>query len=220
MQEEAQPPRTLSFDPENIIHPWSTEWIPCVEVAHYVQDRIRKGFDRDVHDTFRSECPRPLLLGKMVEMPELDPNMATFIKRFSKEPKKGLDRAWKRCQDKLLDISGPLTKILELAVQAKESNTPIDPHTILEWAQRAISLLGNANYAMPTECRCSCLMRVAPYLAELAANKAGSLANGLLFGDKFVKELGKYVATFSPLDKAQSSMKKMSSRDLFARTRL
>ncbi|KAJ1110965.1 hypothetical protein NDU88_008311 [Pleurodeles waltl] len=94
-QEGDQVPRTLSFDLENIIHPRSTEWIPCVEVAHYVQDRIRKGFDRDVRNTLCSECPRPLLLGKLAETPELDPNMATFIKRFFKDPKKGLDRAWK-----------------------------------------------------------------------------------------------------------------------------
>ncbi|KAJ1149902.1 hypothetical protein NDU88_002701 [Pleurodeles waltl] len=54
--ESDQTPFTLTFDPENIIHPRSTEWIPCAEVAQYVQDRIRKGFDRDVRNTLRSEC--------------------------------------------------------------------------------------------------------------------------------------------------------------------
>ncbi|KAJ1177059.1 hypothetical protein NDU88_002323 [Pleurodeles waltl] len=44
-QESDQTLRNLSFDPENIIHPRSTEWIPCAEVALCVQDRIRKGFD-------------------------------------------------------------------------------------------------------------------------------------------------------------------------------
>ncbi|KAJ1139940.1 hypothetical protein NDU88_006302 [Pleurodeles waltl] len=97
IHESDQTPRTLSFDPENIIDPRSTEWIPCAEVAHDLQDRIRKGFDRDVRNTLRSECPRPSLLGKMAEMPALDPNMDTFIKRFSKDPKKGLNRAWKAC---------------------------------------------------------------------------------------------------------------------------
>ncbi|KAJ1210031.1 hypothetical protein NDU88_005399 [Pleurodeles waltl] len=38
----------LSFDPESIIQPRSSEWLPCEEVAQYVQDHIRKGFDRDV----------------------------------------------------------------------------------------------------------------------------------------------------------------------------
>ncbi|KAJ1176838.1 hypothetical protein NDU88_002105 [Pleurodeles waltl] len=137
IQESDQILCNLSFDPENIKHPRSTEWIPCAEVAHYVQDRIWKGFDRDVCNTLQSECPRPSLQGKMAETPELDPNMATFIKGFSKDPKKGLDRAWKSCQDKLLDISCRLTKILELGVQAKEADT-IDPQAILDWTQRAM----------------------------------------------------------------------------------
>ncbi|KAJ1197511.1 hypothetical protein NDU88_001368 [Pleurodeles waltl] len=110
----------------------------------------------------------PSLLGKVADTPDLDPNMATFIKRFSEDPKNGLDRAWKGCQDKLLDISGPLTKILELAVLAKESNTPLSPQTLLEWAQRAVCLLGNANYALSMERRRSFLMRIDPKLAELA----------------------------------------------------
>ncbi|KAJ1089159.1 hypothetical protein NDU88_002310 [Pleurodeles waltl] len=50
-QEGDQAPHNLSFDLENTIRPRSTEWIPCAEVAHYVEDRIRKGFDRDVRKT-------------------------------------------------------------------------------------------------------------------------------------------------------------------------
>ncbi|KAJ1211368.1 hypothetical protein NDU88_006728 [Pleurodeles waltl] len=68
----------LFFDPESIIHPRSTEWIPSVEVAQYVQDTLRKGFDKDVHSTLRSECPCPSLLGKVDDTPELDPSMATL----------------------------------------------------------------------------------------------------------------------------------------------
>ncbi|KAJ1193960.1 hypothetical protein NDU88_003255 [Pleurodeles waltl] len=90
-------------------------------------------------------------MGKVADTPDLDPNLVTFMKRFSKDPKKGLDRAWKGCQDKLLDISGPITKILELAVQAKESDSPLEPQTVLKWAQRAICLLGNANYLLSHE---------------------------------------------------------------------
>ncbi|KAJ1151730.1 hypothetical protein NDU88_004510 [Pleurodeles waltl] len=72
--------------------------------------------------------------GKVVDTPELDPNMVTFIKKFTKDSRKGLDSVWKRCRDKLLDISGPITKILELEVQAKEANSLLDPDTVLEWA--------------------------------------------------------------------------------------
>ncbi|XP_078503027.1 uncharacterized protein LOC144761602 [Lissotriton helveticus] len=208
------PSKNLLFNPSNIIHPRSTEWVPCVGVAHYVQGNIRQGFVRSV---LRSECPRPALLRKVMETPELDPNMATFLKKFSKDPKKGLDRAWRGCQDKLLDVCGPLTKILDRAVQAKESNTPLDTTEVLEWAQRALCFLGNANYAVSTERRRSFLMRIDTQLADMATSEAGIMANGLLFGDKFVKELGKYVSTFSALDKVQSNIKKVFNAGLFTR---
>ncbi|KAJ1106097.1 hypothetical protein NDU88_003500 [Pleurodeles waltl] len=41
LNEDSQTQKTLS-----IIHPRSTEWIPYADVAHYVQDRIRKGLER------------------------------------------------------------------------------------------------------------------------------------------------------------------------------
>ncbi|KAJ1177983.1 hypothetical protein NDU88_003233 [Pleurodeles waltl] len=47
-QERGSAYRNLSFDPESIIHPRSIEWLPCEEVAQYVQDHIRKRFDREV----------------------------------------------------------------------------------------------------------------------------------------------------------------------------
>ncbi|KAJ1135871.1 hypothetical protein NDU88_002300 [Pleurodeles waltl] len=96
--------KNLLFSPEDIIHPRSTEWIPNQEVASYVQDRLRKSFEKKVRNTLRSECPRPSLLGKVAETPELDPSMATFLRKFAKDPKKGLDRAWRGCQDKLMDV--------------------------------------------------------------------------------------------------------------------
>ncbi|KAJ1218016.1 hypothetical protein NDU88_005602 [Pleurodeles waltl] len=89
------PAKNLLFDPDNIIHPKSSEWTPCPEVATYVQSRLRKSFGKDIRRTLRSECPRPALEGKVAETPELDPHMMTFLKNFSKDPKKGIDRAWR-----------------------------------------------------------------------------------------------------------------------------
>ncbi|KAJ1127630.1 hypothetical protein NDU88_006026 [Pleurodeles waltl] len=166
------PAKNLLFDPDHIIHPKSTEWTPCTEVAANIQSRLRKSFEKDIRSTLRSECPRPALEGKVAETPELDPHMITFLKKFSKDPKKSIDRAWRGCQDKLLDISGSLTKILDLVIQAKESQEPIDPDTLLEWAQIAICLL----------------------------------------------DLAEYVATFSALDKARTSIKKLLNSGLFHRT--
>ncbi|KAJ1098294.1 hypothetical protein NDU88_003410 [Pleurodeles waltl] len=184
---EVNPPagKNLLFSPEDIIHPRSTEWVPNQEVGNYVQDRLCKSFEKEVHNTLRSECPRPSLLGKVAEMPELDPSMATFLRTFAKDPKKGLGHAWRGCQDKLLDVSGPLTKILDLAIQSKESDIPLDTDALLQWAQRVIYLLGNANCAMSNERRRSFLIRLDPKLAELANNEAGSSAN-----DRRAKEAG------------------------------
>ncbi|KAJ1119128.1 hypothetical protein NDU88_007314 [Pleurodeles waltl] len=104
--------QNLLLTPEDIIHCRSTEWVPSAEVAHYVQDRLHKGFEKEVCNTLRSECPRPSLVGKVANTLELGPSMATFLKRFAKNPKKVLDRAWCDCQDTFLDLSGPLTKFL------------------------------------------------------------------------------------------------------------
>lgn len=145
--------------------------------------------------------------------------MATFLKKFSKDPKKGLDKAWRGFQDKVLHVCGPLTKILDTAVQAKDSQTPLDATEVLKWVQRALCFLGNANCAVSTERQRSFLMRIDPQLAEMASMEAGIMANGLLFGDKFVKDLGKCVSTFSALDKVQSNIKKVFQRWPFCQGR-
>ncbi|KAJ1213639.1 hypothetical protein NDU88_001271 [Pleurodeles waltl] len=116
--------RNLLFDPENIIHPHTTEWVPCMEVAHYVHDRQHKSFEKEIRSTLRSECPRPSLLGKIADTPELDPSMTTFLKHFAKDPKKGLDRAWLSCQDKRYDLSAPLTKFLICLFRLRSQITP------------------------------------------------------------------------------------------------
>ncbi|KAJ1189972.1 hypothetical protein NDU88_006713 [Pleurodeles waltl] len=91
------------------------------EVVGYVQSRLRKSFEIDVRNMLRSECPRPALSGKVAGTPALDPHTETFLKNYAKDPKKVIDRAWWGWQDKLLHISGSLTKFLDLVVQAKET---------------------------------------------------------------------------------------------------
>ncbi|KAJ1148108.1 hypothetical protein NDU88_000948 [Pleurodeles waltl] len=150
-----------------------------------MQEHIRASCDKEVRARLRAECPRPDLEGKVTDTPDIDPTMVTFMKKWAKDPKKGLDRAWRSCQDKLLDLAGPLTKILEVAFISKESNTPIDPDILVGWAQRSICLLGNANVTISTERRRSILMRIDPQLNELASSEAGQAAQGLLSGCSF-----------------------------------
>ncbi|KAJ1148775.1 hypothetical protein NDU88_001601 [Pleurodeles waltl] len=60
--------------------------------------------------------------------------MFAFMKKQSKDPMKGLDRAWRNCQEKLLDILCPLTKTLERAFQAKYSSAPTIPNVLCSGA--------------------------------------------------------------------------------------
>ncbi|KAJ1106391.1 hypothetical protein NDU88_003792 [Pleurodeles waltl] len=196
-------PKVLTFSPEEIVHPRSSSWVPPPEVAEYLQKHIRASFDKDVRARLRAECPRPELEGKVTDTPDVDPTMVTFLKKWAKDPKKGLNRAWRACQDKLLDLSGPLAKILEMAYVAKELQSPINPEILVGWAQRAICHLGNANVALSTERRRSILMRIDPQRTELATSEAGPVAQGLLFGAPFIKDLAKFAATFNTMDKAQ-----------------
>ncbi|XP_078518076.1 uncharacterized protein LOC144782573 [Lissotriton helveticus] len=209
-------PPVLTFEPTDIIHPNSKIWSPAPEVADYIQSHIRDSFDQEVRSRLRSECPRPDLEDKLADTPEVDPTILTYLKKFTKDPKKGIDRSWRLCQDKLLDLLGPLTKILDLGYQAQGSASGIDPDELIGWAQRAICFLGNANCALSTERRRSILLKMDPRLSELATSESGPLAQGLLFGQPFLKELTQFVATFSGLDKAQSSLRR-AFRPVFAR---
>ncbi|XP_078541642.1 uncharacterized protein LOC144827071 [Lissotriton helveticus] len=203
------------FDPNTIYRPRSSEWTPEKSTAHYVAAKLRQPLSQDVRLRLRSECPRPNLPNRVAATPEIDPKLCTFFAKYIKEPKKGIDRSWKACQDKLLDVVGPLTKIIELSQRSKETGMPLPVEDVAGWAQRAMCLLGNANCALSAERRRSLLLKIYPKLGELSSSEAGAVAQGALFGDPFVKELGKFVATFSALDKAQASMKKMLPKKVF-----
>lgn len=196
------------LDPDEILHPRSSDWAPCDKVAQYVASRIRRPFEAAARGCLRAECPRPSLEGKVAATPDIDPRMATFLQKFVKDPKKGIDRSWRACQDKLLDALGPITKILDMAEEAKVSGSIISPDNLSAWAQRAVVFLGNANCAISTERHRSLLIKVDPKLGDLADSEAGAVAQGGLFGEPFLRELGRFVNTFSCLDRAQSTIKR------------
>ncbi|KAJ1208558.1 hypothetical protein NDU88_003942 [Pleurodeles waltl] len=88
-ERSTSPPNPFQFNPENIIHPRSADWAQ----AHYLHDKLRKGFDKEVRNRLRAECPRPEIPDKVAETSDIDPSMLTFLKKFAKDPKKGIDRA-------------------------------------------------------------------------------------------------------------------------------
>ncbi|KAJ1176781.1 hypothetical protein NDU88_002048 [Pleurodeles waltl] len=53
VEDSTMPPpgKNLQFDHDTIVHPRFTEWVPCQEVADYVQSRLRKSFEKDVRNT-------------------------------------------------------------------------------------------------------------------------------------------------------------------------
>ncbi|XP_056423757.1 uncharacterized protein LOC130362773 [Hyla sarda] len=205
------------FSPENIKHPRSGEWTPMSQVADYVSAWLRKSLDGRNRNKLRAECPRPSLSNNVAMTPELDPILVRYLVKTGKNPKKGIDKSFKAVQDKLLDVLGPMTKILQLAEHAVASGEVIDADILRGWALRAVCLLSNANTAASTERRRSILMRLDPQLTHLATDEPGPPADGLLFGEAFLKNINKYVGLFSGLDKAQSSLKKVGANKVFPR---
>ncbi|KAJ1099405.1 hypothetical protein NDU88_004506 [Pleurodeles waltl] len=51
-------------------------------------------------------------------------------RRYGKDPRKGVDKAWSTGQDKLLDIVGPLTRIFDMAESARLDQVAIDPEEL------------------------------------------------------------------------------------------
>ncbi|XP_064407974.1 uncharacterized protein LOC135352703 [Latimeria chalumnae] len=150
-------------------------------------------------------------------MPTVDQSFLTyFSSKLGKDPRKGLDRSLKGVQDKLLDISSPLTKILGIAEDAIARHE-VPPQQLLNWAQRCVWMLGNANAALSTERRRNFLIKISPHFTDLASKDFGPEAKGLLFGDPFLKELSRTVKTFSSLDHAASSLRKSLAPQVFGR---
>ncbi|XP_044149929.1 uncharacterized protein LOC122938468 [Bufo gargarizans] len=96
-----------------------------------------------------------------------------------------------------------------MAESARADGSPIDPEELTGWIQRAICIAGSTNSSLAIERRKAILFKIDPKLANLALTESGRDAQGLLFGDSFIKDLNRYVGAFTALDKAQSSMRRV-----------
>ncbi|XP_056388928.1 uncharacterized protein LOC130283441 [Hyla sarda] len=205
------------FHPDAISHPRSGDWSPLPHVAQYIELWARKSLDRSSRNKLRAECPRPFIPNKVVATPEVDPILMKYLLKSGKFPKKGIERSFKTIQERILDLMGPLTKILNLAEHAAASDEPVDVRQLRGWAQRAICLAGTANTTCSVERRRSILMRLDPQLSHLAETEPGPSAAGMLFGDSLMKDVNRFVGLFTGLDKAQTSLKKSGSSKIFPR---
>ncbi|XP_078524939.1 uncharacterized protein LOC144798029 [Lissotriton helveticus] len=205
------------FDPSSIRHPNSTEWLPSNHVGEYISARLCLPLEATVRSRLKSECPKPALPDKITLVPSIDQPLLTFFSKFGKDPRRGVEKAWSTCQDKLLDIVGPLARIFDMAESARLDGSDLSAEDISMWVQRAFCLLGNANAAITHERRKGLLIKLDPKLANLAPMDPGSKANGLLFGENLVRDISRFVSTFASLDKAQQSIKKTFAPRVFGR---
>lgn len=139
----------------------------------------------------------------------LDTKITQFLTKLGWNPQRGLKSALRSCQDKLLEIFGPLTKLFELAEEAKLAYLPIDAHELTLTGSSRQSLSGNVNTSFSIKRRRAILFKVDPKFSNLFLMEAGKKADGLLFCNFFVRELGQYVGTFTALDKMQVSLRKV-----------
>ena len=63
------------------------------KVASYVAARLCKPIDKEVRNRLHMECPRHSLEGKVAMTSEIDTKMATFLAKYIRDPKKGIDRS-------------------------------------------------------------------------------------------------------------------------------
>lgn len=126
------------FSPELIRHPRSTDWRPLPHVAEFIKLWIRRPLEKEARAVMKEECSRPVVDGKCCLTPELDPDLISFLFKMGCDPRKGLEKALKQCQGRLLDVLGPLARILDMAEEAKMKKVHVDIDLLRGWSQRAV----------------------------------------------------------------------------------
>lgn len=205
------------FSPDNIRHPNSSQWWPQHHVAKFIQKWVKHPLEREARNIMKAECPRPMVQDKLCLTPNLDPELIKFLFKLGRDPRKGMERSLKSCQDRLLDTLGPLCRLIDLIEENYINGSQPDINLLRGWSQRTLILLGNANASLNTERRKVVLSKIDPKLCDMAEKESSNNPNGLLFGEDLIKGLGKYVATFTALDKAQSNMRRIFNSGVFAR---
>ncbi|KAJ1109933.1 hypothetical protein NDU88_007290 [Pleurodeles waltl] len=197
------------FEPSDVKHPHSAEWWPMRHMAECIKQKIKKPLERNDKNIMRAECSHPVIGDKDSMTPNLDPDLITYLFKLCRDPRNGFERSLKQCEDRLLDALEPLARIFDVVEEYYVKGTDLDINLLKGWSQRAIFYLGNANAGLIAERRMAILLRLSPKLGELAGKETSEETKGLLFGEGMIKALGKYVQTFTALNKAHSSMRKV-----------
>ncbi|KAJ1152559.1 hypothetical protein NDU88_005334 [Pleurodeles waltl] len=127
--------------------------------------------------------------------------------------RKGLEQSHNIWQDKVGDVMGPLERILDMAEKAYINESPVVLELLRRWSRRAVVMLGNAG--LLAERSKAILMKISPNLGDTSQKESYEDAKGLPFEEGLVKILGKYVATFTVLDKSSVNMRKVFGGSVF-----
>ncbi|KAJ1156547.1 hypothetical protein NDU88_009266 [Pleurodeles waltl] len=102
------------FEPSDVKHLRSAEWWPMHHVAEYIKQKIRKPLERNKRNTMRAECSCPVIGEKDSMTPNLDLDLITYLLKLGRDPRKGLERSLKQCEDRLLDVLGTSARIFDM----------------------------------------------------------------------------------------------------------
>ncbi|KAJ1157990.1 hypothetical protein NDU88_010686 [Pleurodeles waltl] len=114
------------FNPHNIKHPKSAVWYPLEHVAKCITKLIRHPLEKGARNLLRAECSRPVIQDKVCPTSNLDSELITFLSKLGIDPRKGLKRSLKSCQDRLLDVVGPLARIIDMVEEVHTNDLPLD----------------------------------------------------------------------------------------------
>jgi hypothetical protein len=105
-----------------------------------------------------------------------------------------IDRRQLNVGARILDPLGPLLCLWQESAKASKLGTSLDPSSVAEAAQRAISLLGNAAFCLAQDRRRGIITKLAPdSLDTLDEDKVFAGCGNKLFGEKFKKKMVKNV---------------------------
>ncbi|KAJ1177605.1 hypothetical protein NDU88_002858 [Pleurodeles waltl] len=149
------------FRPYNIRHPRSADCWPMDHMAQFIKKWIKIPLDKEVRSVLRVACSRSVIEGKACLIPNLYSELLTFLFLMGRDPRKGLEHSLKQGQDKLLDVVGPLARILDMAEEGHINECPVDLELLSGWSEKANA---NANAGLSAEKRRVILFKINPKL--------------------------------------------------------
>lgn len=132
----------------------------------------------------RAKCPCPTVPKKVCDTSSVDPKIVQFLSKTGCNPYKGLQKS-----SSLLRAPKPWATHRPSAAQW------VDPKSYLYSRE--------CEYLFPSRGVRQYFFKVDPKLSNLSITEVGEEADDL-FGDFFVKDLGKYMGNFTALEKTQS----------------